>query len=95
MKSSAAPGTLLIREMLAWAFARGLETYEFLGADESFKLESHLGLRSVQLVVLVNTDEVTAVLHAGGRDPRIERRATMRQLPEHIAGVVAELDCGG
>jgi CelD/BcsL family acetyltransferase involved in cellulose biosynthesis len=34
-----APGTLLIREMLAWAFERGLETYEFLGADEGFKLD--------------------------------------------------------
>ncbi len=36
---SLAPGTLLIREMLAWAFARGLETYEFLGAEERFKLD--------------------------------------------------------
>jgi CelD/BcsL family acetyltransferase involved in cellulose biosynthesis len=36
---SLSPGTLLIREMLAWAFARGLETYEFLGADERFKLD--------------------------------------------------------
>jgi CelD/BcsL family acetyltransferase involved in cellulose biosynthesis len=34
-----APGTLLIHEMLAWAFARGLRSYEFLGADESFKLD--------------------------------------------------------
>jgi len=38
---------------------------------------------------------VTAVLHARGRDPRIERRATMRQLAEHVVGVVAELDCVG
>jgi CelD/BcsL family acetyltransferase involved in cellulose biosynthesis len=33
------PGLLLIREMLAWAFSRGLHTYEFLGADEGFKLD--------------------------------------------------------
>ena len=33
------PGSLLIEEMLAWAFARGLRTYEFLGADERFKLD--------------------------------------------------------
>ncbi len=64
-------------------------------ADESFKLESHLGLPSVRLVVLVNTDEVTAVLHTRGQGPRIERRATMRQLAEHVAGVVAEFDCAG
>jgi CelD/BcsL family acetyltransferase involved in cellulose biosynthesis len=37
--STYAPGTLLIREMLAWAFARGLRSYEFLGADEGFKLD--------------------------------------------------------
>jgi CelD/BcsL family acetyltransferase involved in cellulose biosynthesis len=34
-----APGMLLIRDMLEWAFARGLKTYEFLGADEGFKLD--------------------------------------------------------
>jgi CelD/BcsL family acetyltransferase involved in cellulose biosynthesis len=40
-----APGTLLIHDMLAWAFARGLRTYEFLGADEDFKLGWTSGLR--------------------------------------------------
>jgi CelD/BcsL family acetyltransferase involved in cellulose biosynthesis len=34
-----APGTLLIRAMLEWGFARGLRTYEFLGEDEGFKLD--------------------------------------------------------
>lgn len=40
-----APGALLIREMLAWAFGRGLRTYEFLGADEGFKLDWTSSLR--------------------------------------------------
>lgn len=40
-----APGTLLIHDMLEWAFARGLRTYEFLGADEEFKLDWTAGLR--------------------------------------------------
>ena len=40
-----APGMLLIQDMLAWAFARGLHTYEFLGADEDFKLGWTSGLR--------------------------------------------------
>jgi Uma2 family endonuclease len=64
-------------------------------ADESFKLESHLGLPSVKLVILVDTDQVTAAMHARARDVRIEHRATMRELAEHVAGVVAELDCVG
>jgi Uma2 family endonuclease len=62
-------------------------------ADESFKLESHFGLPSVKLVVLVDTDAVTAALHARTRDVRIEHRPTMRELAEHVAGVVVELDC--
>jgi CelD/BcsL family acetyltransferase involved in cellulose biosynthesis len=33
------PGALLRREMLSRAFASGLHTYEFLGADEPWKLE--------------------------------------------------------
>src|SRR5215510_1396136 len=48
-------------------------------ADESFKLESHLGLPSVKLVVLVDTDEVTAAMHARARDVQIEHRPTMRE----------------
>jgi CelD/BcsL family acetyltransferase involved in cellulose biosynthesis len=40
-----APGVLLIHDMLAWAFGRGLHTYEFLGADEGFKLGWTSGLR--------------------------------------------------
>jgi CelD/BcsL family acetyltransferase involved in cellulose biosynthesis len=40
-----APGTLLIHDMLAWAFARGLRTYEFLGAEEDFKLDWTSGVR--------------------------------------------------
>jgi CelD/BcsL family acetyltransferase involved in cellulose biosynthesis len=40
-----APGTLLIHDMLEWAFASGLHTYEFLGADEDFKLDWTSGLR--------------------------------------------------
>ena len=40
-----APGTLLISDMLEWAFASGLRTYEFLGADEEFKLDWTSGLR--------------------------------------------------
>jgi Uma2 family endonuclease len=61
-------------------------------ADESFKLESHLGLPSVKLVVLVDTDEVTAAMHARARDVQIEHRPTMRELAEVIARVVVELD---
>ena len=40
-----APGTLLIQDMLEWAFATGLHSYEFLGADEDFKLDWTSGLR--------------------------------------------------
>jgi CelD/BcsL family acetyltransferase involved in cellulose biosynthesis len=40
-----APGMLLIHDMLAWAFARGLHTYEFLGAEEDFKLGWTSGVR--------------------------------------------------
>jgi CelD/BcsL family acetyltransferase involved in cellulose biosynthesis len=40
-----APGTLLIHDMLEWAFATGLHSYEFLGADEDFKLDWTSGLR--------------------------------------------------
>jgi CelD/BcsL family acetyltransferase involved in cellulose biosynthesis len=40
-----APGALLIQEMIKWAFARGLRTYEFLGADEAFKLDWTASLR--------------------------------------------------
>jgi CelD/BcsL family acetyltransferase involved in cellulose biosynthesis len=40
-----APGMLLIHDMLAWAFARGLDTYEFLGAEEEFKLDWTSGVR--------------------------------------------------
>ena len=64
-------------------------------ADESFKLASHLGLPSVKLVVLVDTDAVTAVMHTRAHDVRIEHRPTMRELAEHVARVVAELDCAG
>jgi Uma2 family endonuclease len=64
-------------------------------ADESFKLESHLGLPSVKLVVLVDTDEVTAAMHARARDVRIEQRSTMRELAEHVAAVIVELGCMG
>jgi CelD/BcsL family acetyltransferase involved in cellulose biosynthesis len=32
------PGTLLVRETLKHAFDRGLERYEFLGADDPYKL---------------------------------------------------------
>jgi len=63
--------------------------------DESFKLESHLGLPSVKLVVLVDTDEVTATLHARDRGVRIEQRPTMRELAEQVARVVVELACVG
>ena len=34
-----APGKLLVADMLARAFENGLETFEFLGADEAWKLE--------------------------------------------------------
>lgn len=34
-----APGMLLRREMIARAFAAGLERYDFLGADEPWKLD--------------------------------------------------------
>lgn len=34
-----APGKLLVADMLARAFEQGLETFEFLGADEAWKLE--------------------------------------------------------
>jgi CelD/BcsL family acetyltransferase involved in cellulose biosynthesis len=34
-----APGTLLIGRMLEWAFERRLQTYEFLGEDEGFKVD--------------------------------------------------------
>lgn len=62
-------------------------------ADEGFKLESHLGLASVKLVVLVDTSEVTAAMHARDCDVRTERRATMSELAEQVARVIAELDC--
>jgi hypothetical protein len=31
--------------MIAWAFSRGLRSYEFLGADEAFKLDWTARLR--------------------------------------------------
>jgi CelD/BcsL family acetyltransferase involved in cellulose biosynthesis len=40
-----APAQLLVQEMIRWAFLRGLETYEFLGADEAFKLDWTASLR--------------------------------------------------
>jgi CelD/BcsL family acetyltransferase involved in cellulose biosynthesis len=40
-----APAQLLVQEMIRWAFARGLDTYEFLGADEAFKLDWTASLR--------------------------------------------------
>jgi CelD/BcsL family acetyltransferase involved in cellulose biosynthesis len=40
-----APGQLLVQEMIRWAFARGLRTYEFLGADEAFKLDWTASMR--------------------------------------------------
>jgi CelD/BcsL family acetyltransferase involved in cellulose biosynthesis len=40
-----APGQLLVQEMISWAFTRGLRTYEFLGADEAFKLDWTASLR--------------------------------------------------
>jgi len=64
-------------------------------SDESFKFESHLGLPSVKLVVLVDTDAMTATIHASGRDVHVEHRPTMRELAEHVAAVVVELDCVG
>ena len=39
------PGNLLIAEMLAWAFRRRLRAYEFLGAEEEFKMDWSSGLR--------------------------------------------------
>jgi CelD/BcsL family acetyltransferase involved in cellulose biosynthesis len=40
-----APGQLLVQDMIRWAFSRGLRTYEFLGADEAFKLDWTASLR--------------------------------------------------
>jgi CelD/BcsL family acetyltransferase involved in cellulose biosynthesis len=40
-----APGQLLVQDMIRWAFARDLRTYEFLGADEAFKLDWTASLR--------------------------------------------------
>ena len=40
-----APGQLLVQDMIRWAFGRGLRTYEFLGADEAFKLDWTASLR--------------------------------------------------
>lgn len=40
-----APGQLLVQDMLCWAFGRGLRSYEFLGADEAFKLDWTASLR--------------------------------------------------
>jgi CelD/BcsL family acetyltransferase involved in cellulose biosynthesis len=40
-----APGQLLVQDMIRWAFERGLRTYEFLGADEAFKLDWTASLR--------------------------------------------------
>lgn len=40
-----APGALLVQDMIRWAFGRDLETYEFLGADEAFKLDWTASLR--------------------------------------------------
>ncbi|HEX6713038.1 MAG TPA: GNAT family N-acetyltransferase [Thermoleophilaceae bacterium] len=40
-----APGQLLVQDMIRWAFERGLHTYEFLGADEAFKLDWTASLR--------------------------------------------------
>jgi Uma2 family endonuclease len=62
-------------------------------ADETFKLQSHLGLTSVKLVVLVDTSELTAALHSRDHDVRTERRGTMSELAEHVAQVIAGLDC--
>jgi CelD/BcsL family acetyltransferase involved in cellulose biosynthesis len=40
-----APGQLLVQDMIRWAFGRELRTYEFLGADEAFKLDWTASLR--------------------------------------------------
>jgi len=40
-----APGQLLVQDMVRWAFGRELRTYEFLGADEAFKLDWTASLR--------------------------------------------------
>jgi CelD/BcsL family acetyltransferase involved in cellulose biosynthesis len=39
------PGQLLVQDMVRWAFERDLRTYEFLGADEAFKLDWTASLR--------------------------------------------------
>ncbi len=44
-----APGMILRYEMLAHAFASGLRTYEFLGADEPWKLEWTMSVREREL----------------------------------------------
>jgi hypothetical protein len=62
-------------------------------ADETFKLQSYLGLESVELVALVDTEERRVVLHTRGGSPRAESRATMRELAEHVAGAIASLAC--
>ncbi len=45
-----APGTLLIEEVLSYAFARNLRTYEFLGFPEPFKLDWTDSLRDRDLL---------------------------------------------
>src|SRR5262249_18742505 len=45
-----APGKLIRREMIARAFDEGLRRYEFLGADEAWKLEWTGSVRPLELM---------------------------------------------
>jgi CelD/BcsL family acetyltransferase involved in cellulose biosynthesis len=45
--SAFAPGKLLLRAVIEDAFAHGLETFEFLGGAEPYKLEWSSGLRDL------------------------------------------------
>jgi CelD/BcsL family acetyltransferase involved in cellulose biosynthesis len=45
-----APGKILRREMIARAFDEGLRSYEFLGADEAWKLEWTSSVRQLDLM---------------------------------------------
>jgi Uma2 family endonuclease len=55
-------------------------------ADETFKLQSYLGLESVELVALVDTEERRVVLHTRGGSRRKQRRGILMNAVRFGAG---------
>jgi CelD/BcsL family acetyltransferase involved in cellulose biosynthesis len=87
---SAGPGVLIIRETIARAYAEGLSTYEFLGADDPYKLVWTSTVRErVRLQAFPTTVTGTAgyLAWAYGRPLAKQARAWMDSRGERMDGL--------